>query len=264
MHILKWELKANMKSLIIWSICFIALIFLMTSEFSAYYDNPEMLDILDAFPESMMKAFSMDSVNLTTPIGYISIVSLYFYLMGGVFAILLGSNIISKEERDKTAEYLLTMPISREQVIRSKIAASLINCLVLNIIVMGSTLVAMSPYALDREFYDFLWLMAQSMTMTMLIFLSIGMLLSSILKRYKLSGKISAALLMLLYFLSILTQLSDKIDFLKYFTPFKYFEAKDLISAGHLNLTFVLISSCIIILSFVGTFRIYPRRDLHL
>lgn len=264
MHILKWELRTNLKSLLIWSVCFIALVFMMTSEFSAYYDNPEMLEIMDAFPEAMLKAFSMDSVNLTTPIGYISIASLYFYLMGGVFAIFLGSSIISKEERDKTAEYLMTMPVSRVQIIASKIAASLINCLVINAVMIAATLIAMSPYALDGEFYRFIGLMALSMTITMLIFLSVGMLLSSVLKRYKLSGKISASLLMVLYFVSILTQLSDKVGFLKYFTPFKYFEAKDLIASGHLDMTYSLISICIIVSSFFATFLIYPRRDLHL
>lgn len=264
MHILKWELKANLKSLIIWSTIFIAIIFMMTSEFSAYYDNPEMLDIMNAMPESLMKAFSMDSANLTTAIGYVSVVSLYFYLMASVFAILLGSNIISKEERDKTAEYLMVMPMSRERIILAKIGASLINCFILLVIVIGATIVSMLPYNLDEKFYEFIWLMMQSMFISMLIFLSLGMLLASVLKRYKNSGKISASLLMFLYFLSILTTLSEKVEFLKYLTPFKYFEAQDLIKNGHLNSTYVLISFAIVLASMVGTFYIYPRRDLHL
>jgi ABC-2 type transport system permease protein len=237
---------------------------MMTSEFSAYYDNPEILDIMNAMPESLMKAFSMDSANLTTAVGYVSVVSLYFYLMASVFAILLGTNIISKEERDKTAEYLMVMPISRERIILSKIMASLINCLILILVVISATIISMRPYALDALFYDFMWLMTQSMFFSMMLFLSIGMLLASILRRYKSSGKISASLLVFLYFLSILTTLSDKIEFLKIFTPFKYFEAKDLIANGHLDLTYVIISLCVIIASFVGTFYIYPRRDLHL
>ena len=66
MHVIKWELKANLKSLLIWCAIFTALIFMMTSEFSAYYNNPEMADIMKMFPEAMLKAFSMDNANLTT------------------------------------------------------------------------------------------------------------------------------------------------------------------------------------------------------
>lgn len=264
MHVFLWEMKAQLKSLLIWSAIFIIIIIMMTSEFSAYYENPEMLDIMSSMPEALMKAFSMDGANLTTTIGYISIVALYFYLMGGLYAVLLGSGILSKEERDKTAEYLLTMPVSRTRLILYKMMAALTCSLILLLVVLGSTVVAMLPYDLDSDFFEFLWLMGAAMGLIMLLFLSIGMLLASLLKRYKYSGKIATSLLMILYFLSIIAALSDKLDFLKYVTPFKFFESSDLIASGSLNASSLIISCCIILFGFAGTFLFYPKRDLHL
>ena len=98
LHIIKWEFKTQLKSLMIWSIIFVIFLFMMTSEFSAYYNNPEMLDVMEMMPEALLKAFSMDSANLTTTTGYLSIASIYFCLMVGLYAVLLGSSIISKEE----------------------------------------------------------------------------------------------------------------------------------------------------------------------
>ena len=264
MHVIKWELKANLKSLLIWCAIFTALIFMMTSEFSAYYNNPEMADIMKMFPEAMLKAFSMDNANLTTTTGYLSLVALYFYLMAGLFAVLLGSGIISKEARDKTAEYLMTMPISRENILFSKLIAALINCLILLATINGATILAMIKYNLDAAFYAFLFDLSAAIFLEMIIFLSIGMFLSSVLKRYKSSGKIAASILMLLYFINVAIGLSKNLDALEYVTPFKYFNAQTILQTGHLELKFIILSLVITASGIVGTFLIYPRRDLHI
>lgn len=264
MHIIKRELRANAKSLFIWSGVMVLFIAMMVSEFSAYYNNPEMADILDAMPEAMLKAFSMQGSNLTTPSGFISLASVYFYLALGVFAVLIGSNIISKEERDKTAEFFLTLPVSRVQVIFSKWMAAIINCGILTLVTGATIIGTMLKYDLDQEFYKFVGLLLLALWMIEMIFLSIGMLLSSVLKRYKTSGKISASILMGLYILNVLSALSSKLDNLKYLTPFKYFEANSLRMDGAFELEYVLLTISIIAVCMVGTFIIYPKRDLHL
>ncbi|MDH8676502.1 ABC transporter, partial [Fusibacter bizertensis] len=86
----------------------------------------------------------------------------------------------------------------------------------------------------------------------------------SILKRYKSSGKISASLLMVLYFFNIIIALSQKLDFLKYLTPFKYFEASTLLKNGAFELKYLILSLIIVIVSIIGTYTVYPRRDLRI
>ncbi|MEN8908057.1 MAG: ABC transporter permease subunit [Clostridiales bacterium] len=264
MHIIKRELRAHLKSLMIWSGVMIVLIFLMMSEFAAYYNNPEMADILESMPESMLKAFSMENANLTTVSGYVSLVSFYFYLILGVFSVLLGSSIISKEERDKTSEFFLTLPISREKVIFSKLVAAIINCMILLIVTGGTVIAAVLKYEPNKEFYKFFGLMLIAIFIIQMIFLSIGMFLSSILKRYKSSGKVSASILFGLYIFSIISALNEKLDFLKYVSPFKYFEANKLLNTSEFELKYLLLSFGIITICIIGTFMIYPKRDLRL
>lgn len=262
MHILKWEIKAQFKTLLIWSVVFIVLIFMMTSEFSAYYDNPEMSDVLDAMPEGMLKAFSMENANLTTTTGYISLVALYFYIMVGVYAVLLGNGIIAKEERDKTAEYLLTLPVSRRKLLFIKWLAALINTVFLSLVIFAATTAAMQPYDLDQAFFKFLTQITVSCFIIMLIFLSIGYLMASVLKRYKSSGKLSAVLVFILYLVNVIMALSDKLDFMKYLTPFKYFEAQKILKEGSFDTTYLIISGGIVIISMITAFIIYPKRDI--
>ena len=264
MHILKRELKANLKSFIIWALIMVIFIFLMVSEFSAYYQNPEMEDILDALPEMMLKAFSMEGSNLTTTRGFLSIASIYFYLLLSFYSILLGTNIISKEERDKTAEFLMSMPVSRKEVLWSKTLTCLLNTTAMTLITSLSIVAFMLPYDLDLEFFKFLGWMSAALLITQWIYVSIGLFFASAFKRYKQSGKIAAALVMVFYIMSVVSALSSNLSFLEYISPFKYFEAQKLIQNNGFEMPFLVISIMIIILGLVGTFKIYPNRDLNL
>lgn len=264
MNIIKRELRANLKSLLIWCGAMVVIIFMMMTEFEAYYDNPEMANVLDAMPEALMTAFSMTGANLTTLGGFISMASIYFYLMLTIFAVLLGSSIISKEERDKTAEFFLTMPVSRPKVMISKLIAAVINCLIFNLVTGAAILASGAPYSPDSDFFSFLRLLLSALFILQLVFLSIGVFLASVVKRYKKSGYYSIAVLMVTYIVSIIVGLTDKLDFLKLVTPFKYFEANYLLLKGQFEVKYLIISLCIIAAGTAGAFIVYPRRDLHI
>lgn len=264
MNIVKRELRANFKSLLIWGACMFAIVAMMMSEFSAYYDNPEMADIMESMPQGLLEAFSLNGANLTTVSGFVSMASLYFYIMLGIFAVLIGSNIIAKEERDKTVEFFMTLPISRERVIISKLIAATMNCLGINLILGLSLIITTLKYSPDSDFYKFLALLQLALLVIEMIFMSIGMCLSALMKRYKKSGTYSVSILLVLYIMSILIALSDSLEFLKYLTPFKYFEAAQLLNNGKFELVYVLLSIAIIGLGIGGTFIFYPKRDLHI
>ncbi len=240
----------------------VVFVFLMLTEFAAYYNNPEMAALLDTIPPSLLAAFGMQGANLTTVSGYFSVMVLYFYIMLGIYAILLGSNIIAKEERDKTAEFLLTMPVTREKVMVSKLVASVINCVILTMVTGGGWVLATWQYDPDGAFYEFLSLSMLATLMLMLIFLSIGFCLAAIMKRFKLSGTLSVSVIISMYFLSVIVALSDSVDFLKYLTPFKYFEAVRLLHDRSFDAVYLVLTGVIIVLALTGAFLVYPKRDL--
>ena len=120
MNIVNRELKANLKSLIIWSIAVAFLVLVWMIEFESFANNPYIDDFIKSMPQGLLNAVGMSNLDLRSLEGFIGTISLYLYLLLGIHSVLLGSSIISKEERDKTAEYLFTLPISREKVICSK------------------------------------------------------------------------------------------------------------------------------------------------
>jgi len=264
MNIFLRELKANLKSLLIWSVIIALLIMMAVAKYSAFAGDPEMLKMLDAMPKALLDAFSMRAFNLTTLSGFYGIMFIYFGLMGAIASAMWGSDIISKEERDKTVEFSLVLPVSRSKVITAKVLAALVNSIAFVLIIWGVSIVAVRQYNPDQAFYDFLALEMQAMFVIELIFLAIGLLLGCAMKQYKRSGSTAVAIILATYFMSIISGMQEKLDFLKYFTPFKYFDAGELLRTGQMDGTYLLISAAIIIVSVAVAYWVYNRRDLYI
>jgi len=264
MNIFLRELKANLKSLLIWSVIIALLIMMAVAKYSAFAGDPEMLKMLDAMPKALLDAFSMRAFNLTTLSGFYGIMFIYFGLMGAIASAMWGSDIISKEERDKTVEFSLVLPVSRSKVITAKVLAALVNSIAFVLIIWGVSIVAVRQYNPDQAFYDFLALEMQAMFVIELIFLAIGLLLGCAMKQYKRSGSTAVAIILATYFMSIISGMQEKLDFLKYFTPFKYFDAGELLRTGQIDGTYLLISAAIIIVSVAAAYWVYNKRDLYI
>ncbi len=264
MNIFFRELKANLKSLLIWCGVMLLLILIGTSKFSAYYNDPSMLAILDSFPKAMLDAMNLRAFNLTTLSGFFGIMFIYFALMGGIAAAMWGSDMISKEERDKTVEFSLVLPVSRSRVVTAKALAALVNCVAFVLVTWGGSLAAAQSYSPDKAFYDYLALEMESMFLIELIFLALGLLLGCAMKRYKRSGSTAVAIILATYFISILSGMEEKLDFLKYFTPFKYFDAGELFRNGAMDGVYLLMSASIIVICVAAAYWVYNKRDLYI
>lgn len=262
MNLFWWEIKSNLKSLVIWSVCIIILILSSMSEFSAYYNNPDMLKIFEAMPKALMDALNMNAVNLTTVSGYYTIILTYFFVMLGVQAAIMGCQMLAKEERDKTVEYLFSMPISREKVVFIKLVVSVIYLFALLLVTNFTIILIALNYEVTEEFLNYVVRSDVALFLIQLIFLSIGMFLGALLKRHKLSGRLSIIIVFVSYILSIIMGITDKLDRLKILSPYKYFDLTKILHGDHVGGTYLYVSIAIIMVGLILTFVIYPRRDL--
>lgn len=256
------EIKANLKSLIIWGVAIVSITAIASWEFQAFVGNSNLMDSLQSF-EALFSAIGIQLTDLSTPQGFLSLESIYFYIPLGIYAGLLGSGIISKEERDKTAEYLFTLPVRRTRVLVSKLIVAILYSGLLNLAVIIGAMLSYIRFNPDPIFYSFLWNISFGIFMIQMIFMSVGMMFSAVLKQYKRSGAAVLAYVMGSYLLFVLIGMTDKIDFLKYVTPFKYFEASQML-AGNIELKFVLISIGIVIAGISSLFIFYRKRDLYI
>ena len=264
MNIFVRELKANSRSLLIWGVIVVLFVWVGVSKFSAYYENPEMLAMLDQMPPALLSAFNFRAFNLTTISGFFGVMFTYFALLLSIAAAMWGSDIISKEERDKTVEFSLTLPVARNRLVTAKTLAALVNCIGLLLITWGISLVSAAQYQPGGDFYRFLRLCMLALFIMQLVFLAIGIFLGCAMKRYRRASSVAVSLLLGTYFLSVISALDSDLEFLKYLSPFKYFDAALLLHESRIDVTFVGLSLSIILVSMVGAYLTYARRDLYI
>lgn len=205
----------------------------------------------------------MSAFNLTTLSGFYGIMFIYFGLMGAIAAAMWGSDIISKEERNKTVEFSLVLPVSRSRVITAKALAALVNCIAFVLITWIVSFAAVQSYKPDQAFYDFLALEMQAMFAIELIFLSIGLLLGCGMKQYKLSGSTTIGIILVTYFMSIVTSMQKDLV-TEILHPVQVFNAGELFRSGELDGTYLLISAAIIVVCIIASYWVYNKRDLYI
>jgi ABC-2 type transport system permease protein len=264
MNILRRELRANLKSLLIWCVISILFVTVGLSKFAAYEGNPELLVVLDGLPPAVLEAFNLNAFNLTTLTGFFGVMFTYFALILSISATMWGTDIITKEERDKTVEFALTLPVKRSQLITGKALAAEINCLILLLVTWGAMLANASLYQTDSQFFQFVARSMLALLILQLIFLAVGLLLGSAMTHYKRAGSLAIGVLLGAYFLSILVGLSEDLQFLKYFTPFKYFNPADLLESATFEPVYLLLSAGIVAACLAGAYWSYARRDLYI
>lgn len=264
MNIVKRELKANLKSTLIWSVAIAFLVTVWMVEYEYFADNPTINDLMASMPQEMLAIIGMQGFSLASLSGFVGSISLYFYLLLGIQAVLLGSSIIAKEERDHTAEYLFSLPVSRRKILVGKVISAMINIILLNLVTLASLLLSTLTYDKADEFYSFIGLTFVALFIIQMLFLSIGMFVAALNENHKRSGNIAVGILMGTFLISSLINMIERLDFLKYLTPFKYFETSYLLNELSLEPIYLVLSLVIILITMIGTFVFYPRRDLAL
>ncbi|XMB72912.1 ABC transporter permease subunit [Mycoplasmatota bacterium WC30] len=262
MNIIFHELKSNLKSFIIWFLSLSALFYVASFEFEMFQSDPLITEAFDSF------GFIFDALggvpDMTTAAGFLSLLSIYIYVPLCIYSALLGSRIISKEEKNKTAEYLFSLPVSRTKVISSKLVIAILYTVVIVVLSMIVCWLSFGMYSHNPVMFDaFIINLGLGVLMTQMIFLSIGMLLSSALKNYKKSGGIIVGFVIGTFMISMLVGLAEKAEVLKYITPFQYFPAAAMIE-GEFELIYILITIGVVIVSFSGLYFFYRKRDLHI
>lgn len=262
MNVFIMEMKANTKALIIWCIAMLFMVGSGMSKYEALSSSGQINEIMNKLPKSIQAIFGIGTFDLSKVSGYYAMLFLYLVLMTTIHAAMLGANIISKEERDKTTEFLMVKPISRNKIITAKLLAAFLNILILNIVTLISSIAMVGYFNKGEAVNGDIEILMVGMFILQLMFMLIGTALAAVIKKPKTASSVATAMILATYLLSTAIDLNTKLESLKYFTLFKYFEAKNLISSGAFEPVFVILSAAIIIILLSITYVFYEKRDL--
>lgn len=264
MNIFVRELKANRKALIIWSVCMVLLIVSGMGKYTAYSGGGATGDVFAKMPTTLKALLGFGSLDVTVMSGFFAVIFLYIELTAAIHAVLLGSGIIAKEERDKTTEFLIVKPVSRFTIITQKLFAALFNIVVLNIVTLLTCIPIVASFNKSADITGEIIVFDLSLFIIQLIFLTLGALLAACIRRPKTSGSIGAGILMAGYVISKVTDINDRLNALNILSPFKYFDYAKIANGGGLNLFIVLLTILLCVVFTVTTYYFYLKRDLNI
>lgn len=227
------ELKQSFKSLCIWtaSIAFMLLICIML--FPEMKNEMDSVSAVFANMGGFTAAFGMDKLSFGELMGFYGIeCGNVIGIGGGFFAALVGISALSKEEKERTAEFLLTHPVSRFSVITQKLLSVVTQIVLLNVIVVAVSLCSAAAIGEELEMKEFLLLHTAYLIMQLEI-ACICFGISAFIRRGSLG--IGLGLALALYFMNLVCNISDKAEVLRYFTPYAYAEASNIISEASLD-----------------------------
>ena len=263
MNVFWREIKANRKALIWWCVGMLFMIYAGMAKYSAYAaSGTSITDMMNQLPASLSAALGFAGLDVMKASGFYGMLYLYILLMSTIHAALLGANILAKEERDRTSEFLMVKPASRTRILTAKLAAAVVNVLVLNLVCLGLSFAVVEQYSAGEDLTNEIWLLMGAMFILQLVFLFLGSAVAAAGKSPKAAASIATTVMLTTYVISIVVDVSANLDFLRYFTPFKYFAAAPIVTNQTYEPIYVVLSALIIAVSVAVTYVAYNRRDL--
>jgi len=265
MNIFLYELKSYRKSVIIWSLSIFGMLLLFMGIFPTFAVDASLMEkMLANYPEEFIKAFGMGgNLPMSTIPGYFNFIFVYMQLCLAIQSSNYGFHFLSVEERELTADFLMSKPVSRKKLLFSKFSAAFIALTIVNIITWIGSFISIELFRGDSE-YDIsnMILLMSSTVFFQLFFLSVGMLISVSLKKIRSVLAFSMALACGLYIMNALRGVFGG-ELLGIISPFYHFEPGYILEFGRYNIGKAAISFAVIIISMLISYVLYTRRNIH-
>lgn len=263
--ILLWrELQVNWRSLVVWSVSFASynvlmfLIYPTIADMSLVYS-----EIMKALPREMLLAFNIHLDFADNILSFAATYTyLYFLLAGSIYAMILGASILSKEENDKTIEFLLAKPITRSTIVTAKMLCVAINVFLFNAFFALSTFVLMQIY--QRAPYNiatFLWMVAGSL-LVLYFFAAFGLALSVFVTKSRAVLSLAMGTVMASFVLGVASEIAPRVHFLRYLSPFEYVDTARLLVRGSIEARYLIIMVVGSGVLKALTYFFYNRKDI--
>ena len=262
-NILLKTLRDQFRPILFWGIGLIALSVLMAAFFPSVQKSAVDLNkYLQNLPEAFRTALNASELDYSSAAGYINseLFSFMFPLIYLIYAVGFGSGVIGNEEAKGTLDLLLANPIPRWRLVLEKFIALVVSTLVISLIAwegisLGAFLMKMNINLLRVADINF------SATLLAILFGTLALTLSCLKNSRGLATGVTAAVVVLSYFLNVLAPLVESLKNLRKLSAFYYYNENNPILNG-LSLQHVLVFVVAILVILAIALFAFQRRDL--
>ncbi|HEY9063284.1 MAG TPA: ABC transporter permease subunit [Pseudobacteroides sp.] len=257
------ELKRYRKGFIIWTTCLVSSNVGMMLMYPTFANSPDQLQgYMKSLPKGMLRGLGIETLNLGQILDFFAYVFLYIILFGAAYAMLLGSSIISREESEKTIEFLLAKPVTRNGVITQKAMAVFFYITLFNIIFVVVDYFTFEGIKQSDYSISAFLLIHVGLYLLQLTFAAAGFFISIFVTKAKTIYPVTFGVVLGAFFINIVSAISDKLENLKYITPFNYVNPSNIVVNKTIEPVYIIIMLGIIVLSTILTYVAYNRKNI--
>ncbi len=260
MTLLKHELRQGRNALCIWTLVIASMTALCVLIYPEIKSQMSAVSGMFSNMGGFSAAFGMDKLNFGEFLGFFGVECGNILGLGGAFfAALLGIQSLAKEEKDGTAEFLLTHPVSRSKILLQKLSALFLQIVILNAAVIGMTLLSVAAIG-ERPDSGTLSLLFLAYFLLQLETAAVCFGVSAFIRNG--AAVIGLGMAALFYFLNIVANLTQKAGAFKYITPFGYAESADIIFGRSINGRYLAAGTVFALLGVAAAFFWYRKKDV--
>ncbi|MGN0482521.1 MAG: ABC transporter permease subunit [Lachnospiraceae bacterium] len=260
MAVFQKEWRQGYKGFLIWAVSIACMMVICVCMFPQM--KGQMNEVSDMFANmgSFTKAFGMDQLNFGDFLGFYGVeCGNVLGIGGGFFAAYLGIAMLSKEEKEHTAEFLLSHPVSRANVFAQKLLALISQVVAMNVLIIICSYA--SVWAIHEEIDEEIFLLMHLAYLILQIEIALICFGVSAFLHSSSIG-IGIGLATIFYFMNIICNISEKVEFLKYITPFAYTEGGDILADHKLNECLVVLGLVYAVIFVIAGFLKYTKKDM--
>lgn len=262
MNVYLQEVKNYRKSTIIWIISLSLLTIIFFMMYPAFTkDVTASKRLLASLPPTVREGLGISINNFFTVYGFYAYLFIDVMLAGSIQAMNLGVGVISKEESGKTADFLLSKPVSRVSVMTQKIFAVFSLLIFTNAIFVVVSLLAARIVAKQAIDIKIFLLISLTLFFVQLAFLALGILFSVLLPKIKSIISVSLPTVFTFFIIGALGAILGN-DKVRYITPFKFYDPNYIISNGSYEMRFIVVELAFIAIAIALSYVIFIKKDI--
>ena len=260
LSICKHELKLNLKSLLIWSFSVGGLGFICLLMYTSM--DGEMMDMADTFSNmgAFSDAFGMSTLSIATINGFFATeVGTVHGLGSALFAALLSTVLLSKEEDAHTGEFLFSLPLSRGNIVLAKLLSLLIELTLFTLICGVMYILGFAVLKEDISWNEMMIFLGSMLFMNIEIS-AIALIISACSARNRMGVGLGLALIFYSYDL-IGRVVPDMKDYL-FVGPFSYTNASEIFAGKETPPEALITGVAVTVIALIISFAVYMKKDL--
>ncbi|QBS38712.1 ABC transporter permease (plasmid) [Thermaerobacter sp. FW80] len=230
-HVFRTELRLARRGLFIWAGVMVGMVGVYLGLFP-YVQDPVMVEALKAVPEALLRALSFTPSAIADVNSYHGISTMgYVVLLATIYGLMQAGGSVAREPDLGAVEFLYTRPVTRRAIMAAKVAAFAVLAVVLWLFIFAASMavglaVAKDDFDLSRQATTHLAGFVATLAAG-----GVAFAIAPFFQRTQTATSVAVGIGLGSFVVHALAQLSDRLNFLRYFT-LQYYTALDRAAAG--------------------------------